>query len=178
MRLSIIGIQGSGKGTQSKLIAKEFNLKRIPVGELVRREAKTKSREGKILAKYIDKGLIAPNQIINKIILKNIPKDNFIIDGFPRDERQLKVADKINLDKVILLTLPKKEVYERIKERRRLENRTDDEEKALETRLKLFYIHSPKIIKHFKGKIIKIRGNHTIKQVFSKIKKSLLQQTF
>ena len=119
---------------------------------------------------------MAPNPIVNKIILKSIPKDNFIIDGFPRDEKQLWAADKSNLDKVILLTLPKKEVYKRIKARRKAENRIDDIEKVLETRLKLFYKHSPKIIKHFKDRIIKISGNSTRKKVFLKIKKEILKE--
>jgi adenylate kinase family enzyme len=107
------------------------------------------------------------------LILKNTPKNNFIIDGFPRDKRQIKIAKKVKVEKVILLTLPKKEVYKRIKKRKKLENRIDDQEKALELRLKLFYKHSPKIIKHFKNKIININGNQTRKKVFSNIKKAL-----
>jgi len=173
MRLAIIGIQGSGKGTQAKLITKEFKLKRISVGELGRREIRKKSKEGKILEKYMNKGLMAPNQIVNKLILKNTPKNNFIVDGFPRDEKQLKVADKINLEKVILITLPKKEVYKRIRKRKKLEGRIDDQKEALETRLKIFYKQSPKIIKHFEGKLIKVNGNQSIKKVFSDIKKAL-----
>ena len=174
MRLAIIGIQGSGKGTQTKLLAKKFNLKKIAVGEILRKEARKKSKEGKILSRYMNKGLMAPNSIVNKLILKNTPKNNFIIDGFPRDRRQLKIADKINLEKVILLTLPKKEVYRRIKKRRKLENRIDDQEKALNIRLKLFYTHTPYIIKHFKDKLIKINGNQSVKKVFSDIRKKLL----
>jgi adenylate kinase len=173
MRLAIIGIQGSGKGTQAKLLAKKFKLKRITVGEILRKEIKKKTKEGLILEKYVNKGLMAPNPIVNKIILKNTPKDNFIIDGFPRDEKQIKTAEKINLEKVILLTLSKKEIHKRIIKRRKIENRKDDEEKALETRLKLFYEHSPKIIKHFKKKLIKINGNQTIEKVFSDIEKAL-----
>ena len=178
MRLAIIGIQGSGKGTQAKLIAKEFKLKRISVGNILRKEIKRKSKEGKILAKYVNKGLMAPNHIVNKLILKNTPKNNFIIDGFPRDERQLKAAKETNLEKVVLLTLPKKEVYRRIKLRKKLEDRTDDTKDALETRLRLFYKHSPKIIKHFKNKLIKINGNQSIKKVFFDIKKSLKGKTY
>jgi adenylate kinase len=173
MRLAIIGIQGSGKGTQAKLIAKKFHLKRITVGEILRKEIKKKTLRGLVLAKYMNKGLMAPNRIVNKVIMKNTPKDNFIVDGFPRDEKQLYVADKLNLEKVILITLPKKEVYKRIKKRRKIEKRTDDKDKALETRLKLFYEHSPKIIKHFKDKLIKINGNQTIKKVFSDIEKAI-----
>lgn len=173
MRLAIIGIQGSGKGTQAKLIARKFHLKRITVGEILRAEIKKKTLRGRILAKYMNKGLMAPNLIVNKIILKNTPKDNFIVDGFPRDERQLNVADKLNFEKVILITLPKKEVYNRIKKRREIEKRADDTDKGLETRLKLFYEHSPKIIKHFKDRIIKINGNQTIKKVFSDVEKAL-----
>ena len=173
MRLAIIGIQGSGKGTQAKLIAEKFKLKRVTIGEILRNEIKKKTLRGRILARYMNKGLMAPNSIVNRLVLKNTPKDNFIVDGFPRDERQLKIADKLNLEKVIFLTLPKKEVYRRIAKRREIEKRTDDEEKALEMRLKLFYEHSPKIIKHFKNKIIKINGNQSIKKVFSDIEKAL-----
>ena len=173
MKLAIIGIQGSGKGTQAKLIAKEFKLKRIAIGNILRKEIRKKSPEGKILAKYVNKGLMAPNKIVDKLVLKNIPKNNFIIDGFPRDKKQLKVTDKINLDKIIMLTLPKKEVYKRIKLRRKLEGRIDDAEDSLKIRLKLFYKNSPKIIKHFGNKVLKINGNQSIKKVFSDIKKSL-----
>jgi len=175
MRLGIIGIQGSGKGTQAKLIAKKFKLKRITIGEILRKEVKSKSKKGQILAKYIRKGLLAPNKIVNELILKHTPKNNFIVDGFPRDAKQITIAKKINIEKVILLTLPKKEVYKRIKLRKKLENRTDDQKNSLDTRLKLFYEHSPKIIKHFKEKLIKINGNQTRKKVFSDIQKALLK---
>lgn len=176
MRLAIIGIQGSGKGTQAKLIAEKFKLKRISVGKILRKEIKNKSREGKVLAKYINKGQMAPNRIVNKLILRNTPKNNFIIDGFPRDPKQLKVADKVNLEKVILLTLPKKEVYKRINKRRKLENRVDDQKEALETRLKLFYKYSPRIIKHFKNRLIKINGNQSVKKVFLDVEKALKKE--
>jgi len=173
MRLAIIGIQGSGKGTQAKLIAKEFRLKRISVGKILRDEIKKGSRRGKVLAKYIDKGDLAPNRIVNKIVLENLPKDNFIVDGFPRDKKQLKVAKKVKFDKVILLTLPKKEVYRRIRLRKKLEERADDTQEALDERLKIFYKQSPKIIKFFGDKIIKINGSGSIKKVFGEIKKKL-----
>ncbi len=173
MRLTILGIQGSGKGTQSKLISKKYKLKRIAIGELLRKEARKQTKQGKVLSKYMNKGLMAPNKIVNQVILKNTPKNNFIIDGFPRDREQLKVADKIRIEKVIFLTLPKKEVYKRINLRRKLENRKDDEERALKMRLKLFEKESPHILKHFKNKIIKINGNQPVKKVFGKIKKAL-----
>lgn len=173
MRLIIIGIQGSGKGTQSKLLAKKYHLKRIAIGEILRKEIRSNSKEGKILVRYMNKGLMAPNKIVNNLILKNTPKDNFIIDGFPRDKEQLKEADKTGIEKVIFLKIPKKEVYRRIKIRRKLENRTDDQEKALQLRLKLFYKESPYILRHFKGKLIIVNGNQPIKKVFFEIVKKL-----
>ncbi len=173
MKLGIIGIQGSGKGTQAKLIAKEFKLKRVSVGKILRDEIKSGSRKGKILKKYVDKGELAPNRIVNKLILKNLPKGNFIVDGFPRDKRQLKAAKKMGFEKIILLTLPKKEVYKRIKIRKKLEGRVDDTQEALDARLKIFYEQSPKIIKFFGDKIIKIKGNQSIREVFGEIKGKL-----
>ena len=72
MKLAIIGIPGSGKGTQAKLIAKKFKLKRITIGEILRKEIKSKSKEGKVLAKYVPKGKMAPNTIVNKLILDDL----------------------------------------------------------------------------------------------------------
>ena len=173
MRLTVLGIQGSGKGTQSKLLAQHFGLKRIAVGDLLRKEIKKQTKEGKILAKYMNKGEMAQNQIVNKVIAKVLPKDNFIIDGFPRDRRQLKVADKDKIDRVIFISLPKKEVYKRIQLRRKIEKRKDDEQSALDERLRLFYQESPYILAHFKDKLIKINGNQPIKKVFSEIQSKL-----
>ena len=173
MKLGIIGIQGSGKGTQAKLIAKEFKLKRVSIGKILRDEIASKSRRGKILKKYVDKGLLAPNRIVNELILKNLPRDNFIVDGFPRDKKQLNLAKRVGFDKIILLTLLKKEVYKRIRKRRKLEGREDDAQKALDERLKIFYEQSPKIIKFFGKKISRINGNQSVKKVFGDVKKRL-----
>lgn len=173
MRLSILGIQGSGKGTQSKLLAEHLHLKRIGSGESLRKEIKKNTKDGKILAKYMNQGLMAPNKLVNKIISKEIPKDNFILDGFPRDHHQLKFADKEKIDKIIFLAIPKKVVYKRINLRRKLENRADDTSQALKERLKLFYKETPIILKHFKGKVIKVNGNQPIRIVLKDILKKL-----
>ncbi len=44
MNIVIFGPPGAGKGTQSKFIAKKYNLHQLSTGELLREEIKKKNR--------------------------------------------------------------------------------------------------------------------------------------
>jgi adenylate kinase len=173
MRLIILGPPGSGKGTQSKLLAKKFHLKHISAGDLLRTEIKNNTKDGKAVEKYVNSGRMAPDKTVIKILLNAIPQDNFIFDGFPRNRGQLKYLKHLAIDKVIFLKTPEKIVILRLKKRKFLENRKDDESKAIKTRLKIFHKEMPHILRFYKDKLIMIDGNNSIKHVFNKILKKL-----
>lgn len=94
-----IGPPGSGKGTQTKMLSKEYNLPHIDTGSLLREEVASKSEEGKLANSYMENGQLVPIELVSKIIknrlLKDDCKNGFILDGYPRSLEQAYALDEI-----------------------------------------------------------------------------------
>jgi len=196
MKLVIIGIQGSGKGTQSKLISEHYKLKYISTGDLIREEIKKGNQE---INKYSNQGLLVPDEIVNKLLEKHLPKDNFLLDGYPRNLEQAKLLEKFGVDKVIFLKLSTSEVISRLanrfyckicKEAYGLNNmpktlgtcnlcggnlyqRDDDKIGAIKARIEVFKKETLPLLDYYKDKGIIINANQSVEKVFSEIKEKL-----
>lgn len=122
MNLILIGIQGSGKGTQAQLLAKNYKLAHISIGELLREEEEKKTWLGKKIAILINKGSLVPDRISVAMAKKKIEEiekskkyNGYILDGFPRNLNQAKKLSKFaKIDHVINFTLTDKESMNRI----------------------------------------------------------------
>lgn len=92
MNIILIGPPASGKGTQSLILAKHFNIRHISIGDIFRTNLKNKTELGKIVMSYINKGLLVPNEITNSMISKYFNQEDlqkgFILDGYPRNLHQ------------------------------------------------------------------------------------------
>ena len=66
----IFGAPGSGKGTQSELIIKEYGVDHISTGDVLRAEMKAESELGKIAKDYIEKGQLVPDELIVNMLAK------------------------------------------------------------------------------------------------------------
>ena len=64
LNVVIFGAPGSGKGTQSELIIKEYGLDHISTGDVLRSEMKAETELGKIAKDYIEKGQLVPDELI------------------------------------------------------------------------------------------------------------------
>jgi adenylate kinase len=84
----VFGAPGSGKGTQSKLIAEAFNFHQMSTGDLLRAEVAAKSQIGKQCEAIIAQGKFPDNSIIFKLVESFIEKvdstSGILYDGFPR----------------------------------------------------------------------------------------------
>jgi len=103
----IFGAPGAGKGTQANNIAKKYYLHQVSTGDLLRDEIKAKSEIGKIIENIISKGSFATDNIVNQLIKKTITnpkyKNNFVLDGYPRNINQAKYLELIlNSDNQII----------------------------------------------------------------------------
>ena len=97
MNVIILGSPGSGKGTQSQNIIKNFQLHQVSTGDLLRNEIKKKSEIGKKIEKIIYQGDLVSDDTVNKL-LKNVitnPKNRnkIIFDGYPRTLNQAKILE-------------------------------------------------------------------------------------
>lgn len=122
MKIILFGPQGSGKGTQAELLAKKFNIPAISPGAIYRQEIAKKTKLGKIIVEYLNKGKLAPSDLTNKIMEKCLKKmdckKGFILDGYPRDLIQAQFLDKttkINL--AIEIVLSNQECLKRVSDR-------------------------------------------------------------
>src|SRR3989338_3026273 len=97
MDLVLFGIQGSGKGTQAKLLASEFGYEIFEMGGELRSLVASGSELGKTVASYIDQGNLVPHEIIMQVLREGIAKRDggrtILFDGVPRDLDQMRDFD-------------------------------------------------------------------------------------
>ena len=119
MTYIIMGPQGSGKGTQAKLIAKEYGLEHVSIGDLLRKEVASGSEKGKMLHEYMKQGKLIPLQINNEIIKEVLDKNkNIILDGYPRNIEQAKfLLEHAEIKAVIVINISEEESIKRLSKR-------------------------------------------------------------
>ena len=102
----ILGGPGSGKGTQSERIQKDFKFVHLSAGDLLRAERKDQNSEhGKTIDKNIVEGKIVPSDITVSLLARAMEKSGmrggrFLVDGFPRNIENLSTWQKQMNDKV------------------------------------------------------------------------------
>lgn len=135
MDLVLFGIQGSGKGTQAKLLADRFGFEIFEMGGQLRSMAASGSELGKVIASHIDQGHLVPHQIIMQVLREVLTsKDKtkpILFDGVPRDEHQMQDFDAIMADlgrsfRCVHLVVPEEVVLERLRKRAEEQGRADD----------------------------------------------------
>jgi len=95
MNIILFGAPGSGKGTQAKRMEKDFNLKQISLGDILREQVKNKTELGQEVEGYMKQGALVPDDVVGRVIKQAIKVDGFILDGYPRNENQAHVLDQI-----------------------------------------------------------------------------------
>ena len=119
----MLGPQGSGKGTQAKILAKRFKIPHISTGDMLR-EAISKETDLGIQAKeLINAGKLVPDAIVNGIVKERLKQEDcregYILDGYPRNIDQARSLDTFaNLKYVIELLVPDEVSVNRIVHRR------------------------------------------------------------
>ena len=107
MNIILFGAPGSGKGTQAKLISKEFGIPQISTGDILREHISKGTELGKIAKLYIDEGKLVPDEIVIALVKERLSlpdcKKGYILDGFPRTVPQAEALDEMGvvIDKVI-----------------------------------------------------------------------------
>ncbi len=119
----IMGIQGSGKGTQAKLLAEDLELEHISVGDIFRWNVQHHTKLGAQVKRTIASGHLVDDDLVESVVRDRLAAHDwnfgFIIDGFPRTARQAQFfLESYDIDGVINLDLPDEEVGRRVLARR------------------------------------------------------------
>jgi adenylate kinase len=119
----IMGIQGSGKGTHAKMLAADFDLEHIAVGDIFRWNVQHHTKLGAQVRRTMAAGSLVGDDLVEAVVGVRLSEHDwnygFIIDGFPRNQRQAEFfLESYDLDGVIHLNLPDSEVARRVLARR------------------------------------------------------------
>lgn len=88
----LLGLPGSGKGTQGEFISKELAIPHISTGDILRKMTHEGGKDADLIAEYMNEGKLIPDNLVNKLvkrfILSDMCKDGCVLDGYPRTLRQ------------------------------------------------------------------------------------------
>jgi adenylate kinase len=118
-----MGVQGSGKGTQAKLLAERLELEHISVGDIFRWNVQHHTKLGAQVRRSVAAGELVSDDLVAAAVQRRLDEHDwnfgFIIDGFPRNRPQARFfLETYDLDAVILLEVPDQLVKQRILSRR------------------------------------------------------------
>ncbi len=119
----IMGVQGSGKGTQAGLLATDLDLVHVSVGDTFRWHVQHHTKIGAQVRRTMAAGGLVDDDLVEAIVRDRLAIHDwnygFILDGFPRNVRQAEFfLESYDIDGVINLDLPDEVVHERVLARR------------------------------------------------------------
>lgn len=119
----IMGVQGCGKGTQAKMLAKDFDLVHISVGDMFRWNIQSHTKLAARIKRIVSGGNLVPDEIVEEIVRYRLEQHDwnygFILDGFPRSHHQaMFFLESYDIDAVINIDVPDNVVFTRILSRR------------------------------------------------------------
>lgn len=185
-RMLIVGPQGSGKGTQAKMISEKLGITAIATGDIFRANIKGETELGKEVKKYVDAGDLVPDSLTNRLVEDRLSwddaADGFLLDGYPRNRTQAATLDEmlsrlgVDLDLVLELTADTEELTQRLKKRAEIEGRDDDADaNAIRRRLELFESETRPMIDEYKtrGLVKQVDGLGSVEDVNARIMSAL-----
>jgi adenylate kinase len=123
----IMGVQGSGKGTQGAMLARDFDLTQIAVGDIFRWHVQNHTKLGAQVRRTMAEGRLVDDDMVEAVVRQRLVDHDwnygFVVDGFPRNARQAEFfLESYDIDGVIYLDLPDEEVRRRVLARRLCSN--------------------------------------------------------
>eukprot|EP01035_Chromulina_nebulosa_P019675 gene19675-25593_t len=171
---------GSGKGTNCSRIAKEYGYIHLCAGDLLREEVNsdTPIPLAELINSYLNEGKVVPADIMvgllrtamEKSVNNNPANNKFLIDGFPRDMKNLRcwvniMTAIVNVQFVLFLDCSKETMLER---RIKASGKYDEN---VETIIKQFETSTLPIIEYFRSinRIREVDANRDLDNVYSNI---------
>ena len=128
MKIIMLGAPGAGKGTHAKMIADKYGVPHISTGDIFRANIKNGTELGMEAKKYMDQGLLVPDELTVRILLDRVAQDDckngYVLDGFPRTIPQAEVLDSEltklgdHIDYAINVDVPDENIVKRMSGRR------------------------------------------------------------
>jgi adenylate kinase len=187
VRLVIMGPPGAGKGTQAKVIAERLVVPPISTGDIFRANVTQRTELGREAKRYMDAGDYVPDAITNAMVRARLGEpdaaEGFLLDGYPRTVSQVEELDSMlaergaALDAVLLLTVDREEVVERLARRARDEGRADDTVEVIRHRQDVYAEQTAPLVEVYDGRglLVPVDGMGPVDEVTSRVLRVLDQ---
>jgi adenylate kinase len=195
MHIVFYGPEGSGKGTQAKLLAEKLKCPILTSGDLVRdAAANDKGIIGEVCRQQLAEGKYVADSEMEVLWKWRLKEDDakgpWIMDGFPRNVEQAKfLDDKINkygykIEVVIFLTLPEQVSYERLIKRGRPaypgSTELHDSPERIKSRLDIYKESEQAVLDYYKTtgvQLVEIDANKSVEAVHEDVMKGIQEHT-
>ena len=183
----LLGVQGSGKGTQAKRLASEYDIAHLSTGDMLRKAIAEGTELGRRVKPILEAGDLVPDDLMIELIRGRIQSpetaDGFILDGFPRTMAQADALDAMlaeidrPLSVVLELQVPDDVAIERLRKRAAEEGRSDDTPEAIANRIDLYHRETKPLVSHYRlaGNLVGIHGDRSENEVFAEIQDAVDQ---
>jgi adenylate kinase len=189
MNIVVLGPQGSGKGTQAKLISKTYGIPQIATGDMIREMKELDTPVGREVKAVYDAGRLVEDDLIVRMIRDRLDRGDtipgFILDGFPRNLAQAEALDALlrelgrDLDIVFEFQVPDREVLlDRMLRRAAEENRSDDTPDAIRQRLEIYDQETAPLVEYYRstrGNVVGINADQPVEGVFADVRVAIDQ---
>jgi adenylate kinase len=185
VNLLLLGPQGSGKGTQARLVADAYDIAHISTGEMLREAIAAGDELGMRVAPIVEAGHLVPDQLMIDLIRERLGRpdaeNGFVLDGFPRTPPQAEALDAVlrelgrELDLVLELQVPESVSVQRLVNRAAIEGRADDTPEAIRTRLALYRRNAEPLSEYYRarGILVAVHGDREVPAVFAEIQQAI-----
>ncbi|EFR31621.1 adenylate kinase [Eremococcus coleocola] len=125
MNILLMGLPGAGKGTQSEMISRDYDMIHIATGDIFREAIKNQTELGKQAQAFTDAGNLVPDEITNNLVKERLAQSDvkangFMLDGYPRTLNQAQALEanlkdiNSSLDAVIYIKVDPEVLKERL----------------------------------------------------------------
>ncbi|KAJ5358710.1 uncharacterized protein N7496_011123 [Penicillium cataractarum] len=174
--LFFLGGPGSGKGTQSANLVKDYGFVHLSAGDLLRAEQlREGSQYGQMIKTYITEGKIVPMEVTVNL-LSNAMRDS--LDANPRPPLDQAVFFEETVcpsELVLFLDCPEDVMEARLLKRGETSGRDDDNAESIRKRFRTFVETSMPVVDDFeaKGKVVKVQATGSVEDVYAEVKKGI-----
>ncbi len=181
MRLILMGPPGAGKGTQANVIAERLRIPAVSTGDIFRANVSQETQLGLEAKRYMDAGDYVPDEVTNAMVRDRLGQDDaragFLLDGYPRTVAQVEELDAMlreqdaALDAVVVLTVDRDEVVQRLLKRAEVEGRADDTEDVIRRRQDVYAEQTAPLIAVYadRGLLAEVDGMGSVDEVTARV---------
>ncbi|KPA80039.1 putative adenylate kinase [Leptomonas pyrrhocoris] len=198
----LFGAPGSGKGTVSERLVRQYGFVHLSAGNLLREEVRAKTPLGLQCKAIMAEGNLIPDALVvdlvcNRLRHPSVQENGVLLDGFPRTLRQAEELSRrgFKFDMMVFLDVTPEVLLNRCLSRRldpvtgriynlksdpppedivdRLQIRSDDTKEKHEHRMTIYNKQKEALIKHYDGIIVEIDADRDIKAVFKALRREI-----